>query len=43
MTKVQDGRRLFEKVYISTKNGKPILKKYINIFECHYQGFKIDS
>ena len=25
--KIQNGRRLFEKVYISTKNGKPILKK----------------
>ena len=37
MAKIENGRRLFEKVYISTKNGKPILKKYTNIFESHYQ------
>ena len=27
-----------KKVYILTKNGKPIIKKYTNIFESHYQG-----
>ena len=37
--KIQNGLGLFEKVYISTKNGKPILKNYTNIFESHYQGF----
>ena len=37
MTKIQNGRLLFEKSVYIDKNGKHI-KKYTNIFENHYQG-----
>ena len=43
MTEIQNDRRLFEKVYISTKKRKPILQKYIDTLKVTIKGFNIDS
>ena len=44
MTKIQNGRCLFEKkVYIWTKNGKPILKNIPTSLKVTIKSFNIDS
>ena len=43
MTKIQNDRRLFEKMNISTKSGKPILKNIPTSLKVTIKGFNIDS